>query len=201
MYTLYGSFTSRAFRVAWMLEEIGQPYDVVVSGPHGAAIMAVNPTGKIPALAVEGKILTDSVAIMTYLGDRHGAMTHPAGTLDRAEQDALTHTLNDEFDSLLWTATRLGRILPEEYLAPQAIPGLKWEFARHLDRLAERMKGPFLQGDEMTHADILATHCLNWAAVAKFPMENEKMRSYAKTMTRRDAYRRARKKMEAAAES
>ena len=200
MYTLYGSFTSRAFRVAWMLEEIGQPYDVVVSGPHGAAILAVNPTGKIPALAVDGKILTDSVAIMTYLGDKHEAMTYPAGTLERAEQDALTHTLNEEFDSLLWTAARYGRIMPEEYRAPQVVPGLKWEFARHLDRLGNRMKGPFLQGDKMTHADILATHCLNWAAIAKFPMDNEKMRAYAKEMSNCDAYRRARKKMEEAAE-
>jgi glutathione S-transferase len=48
-----------------------------------------------------------------------------------------------------------------------------------------------LMGDTMTIADIVLTHCLNWAYGAKFPVENEKMLAYAKTMRGRDAFKRA----------
>ena len=99
MYTLYGTTRSRAFRVMWTLEELGQPYEMVAAAPRSPEILAVNPSGKVPALDVDGTILTDSVAIMSYLADKHGGLTHPAGTLERAQQDALLHRLNDEFDS------------------------------------------------------------------------------------------------------
>ena len=192
MYKVYGGTASRAFRVLWMLEEIGEPYEVIPAKAQSDEIRAVNPSGKIPAMADGEHLLTDSVAIMTYLADRHGQLTYPAGTIDRAHQDALIHMLNDEFDSVLWTAARLNGRVPEELRVPQVIPTLHWEFARNLDRLAERFEGPFLQGERMTVADILAVHCLNWAVLARFPVENETLRGYAKSLSEREAYVRAR---------
>lgn len=195
MYTLYGVAASRAFRVGWMLEEIGVEYDVVSAGPRSAEIRAVNPAGKIPALEVEGQILTDSVAIMTFLGDRHGQLTFPCGTLERARQDALTHSINEELDSILWTRTKHSFILPDERRVAEVIPSLDWEFVRNVNRLAERFEGPFLMGDTMTHADILATHCLNWAKSAQIPVDNRTMIDFAKRMNGRDAVARARKRL------
>ena len=34
MYEVIGSPTTRAFRVLWALEELGQPYTLVKEGPH-----------------------------------------------------------------------------------------------------------------------------------------------------------------------
>lgn len=190
MYKVYGVTPSRTFRVLWMLEELGEPYELVMAPPQSDTIRAVNPSGKVPALQVNDDVVTDSVAILTYLADRHGKFTYPAGSLERARQDALTHTIVDEFDAILWTAARHSFVLPEEHRLPEVKTSLRWEFARNLDRLADRCEGPFLQGDTMTIADIIATHCLNWAISAKFPVENEKMSEYAKSMRARDAFKR-----------
>ena len=112
MYEVIGTRASRSLRVLWMLEEIGQPYTHLPAGPRSDEALAANPSGKVPSLRVEGDVITDSVAIMTYLGDHHGALTYPAGTILRARQDALTFQIIDDVDALLWTAARHGFILP-----------------------------------------------------------------------------------------
>ena len=81
MYTVVGATKSRAFRVMWMLEELGQDYTQIAAGPRTPEAMKYNPSGKIPALIDGDDILTDSVAIMTYLGDKHQQLTAPAGTV------------------------------------------------------------------------------------------------------------------------
>jgi glutathione S-transferase len=191
MYEVIGNVQSRAFRVLWMLEEISVPYLHLNVKPHSEAARAANPSGKVPALRVDGHCLTDSSAILTFLADRHGLLTHPAGSIERAEQDALLHLVLDEMDAVLWTAARHSFILPEDQRVPAVKPSLNWEFQRNAQRLSERLQGPFLMGDKMTVPDIVATHCLNWAFAAKFPVEDDKLLAYAKTMRGRDAFKRA----------
>ena len=84
MYTVIGGTKSRAFRVMWMLEELGQPYTLNPAAPRSEEARKYNPSGKIPALVDGDEVLTDSLAIMTYLADKHGALTAPAGTPERA---------------------------------------------------------------------------------------------------------------------
>ncbi|WIY26978.1 glutathione S-transferase family protein [Parasedimentitalea psychrophila] len=191
MYKLYGSVKSRAFRVLWMLEEIGEPYQLIEAAPHHPDVLALNTSGKIPVLVDGDAVITDSTAIITYLADKHGKLTHAAGTIKRAHQDSLTQMVLDEFDSVLWTAARHSFILPEDRRVPQVKDSLKWEFERNLERLGKSFDGPFLQGDSFTIADITATHCLNWALVAGFPVSDTTMRAYAKEMREREAFKRA----------
>jgi glutathione S-transferase len=127
---------------------------------------------------------------MTYLADKHGQLTAPAGSIARAKQDAVTQLLLDELDAVLWTGARHGFILPEDKRCPEVKPSLKWEFSRNLERLAQRMDGEFLMGDQFTIADIICTHCLNWAYSAKFPIENDTILAYGKRMRERPAYQR-----------
>ncbi|MCL6284647.1 glutathione S-transferase family protein [Ruegeria sp. 2012CJ41-6] len=192
MYTVYGKPMTRTFRVLWMLEEIGAEYDLVPAAPRSPEITALNASGKVPVLQVDDDYVTDSTAIMTFLGDRHGALTHPSGTVARAQQDAVTHLLLDELDAVLWTAARHSFILPEEQRHPGVKDSLKWEFAGNAARLAERIDGPYLCGDQMTIADIICVHCLNWAIGAKFPLENQTLADYAKGIRSREAFQRVR---------
>lgn len=192
MYTVYGTAKSRAARVLWMLEELGVPYEHLNVGPRSAEVLAVNPTGKVPVLAVDGEAITDSTAIMQFLADRHGALTHPAGTVERARQDSLTHFLLDELDAILWTAARHSFILPEDKRVPAVKDSLKWEYARSLERLAARLgAGPFLMGEVMTVADILAVHCLIWGIGAKFPAPEGALADYLARLRARPAFARA----------
>lgn len=192
MYTVYGNVKSRTYRVLWMLEEIGVPYDHVAAAPQSDEIRAMSALGKVPVLVVDGTALTDSAAILTYLGDVHGALTFPAGTLDRARQDGMTFRIVDEIDAILWMATRHRAILPGEHRVPAVISSLKWEFDRNLKRIASEFAGPYLMGDTMTIADILLGHCMGWAMVAQFPIESEVLQDYFRALRGRDAYKRVR---------
>jgi glutathione S-transferase len=192
MYTVIGSVKSRALRVLWMLEEIGQSYDHIPAQPRSEEVAAYNPSGKIPVLLDDGAAITDSTAILNYLGDKHRALTYPCATLDRARQDGLTHFVLDEMDALLWTAARHSFILPEDRRVPDIKDSLKWEFETSVARLVTRLgDGPYLMGEMMTVPDILAAHCGSWARAAKFPVENEAFEAYVTRLLDRPAYKRA----------
>ena len=192
MYTVIGTVKSRALRVLWMLEELGEPFEHVAAPPRSAGVTAFNPAGKVPVLIEDGIPITDSTAIIQYLADKHNRLTFAAGTVDRARQDSLTQFLLDEFDSALWMAARHSFILPEELRQTAIKDSLKWEFARSQKTLVHRMgEGPFLMGPEMTVPDIILTHCGNWAIGAKFPIAEPKLAEYLARMRERPAFQRA----------
>ena len=191
MYTVLGSTKNRTLRVIWTLEELGLPYDQVKGNPGSAEVKALNPSGKVPALVVDGEALPDSVAIMSFLSDRHNALTFPAGSIERLRMDGHIHFLVEEFDGLLWVAAKNTFVNPPEHRASDVKPVLKWEFELSLQRLEDRLQGPFLMGEHFTIADILAVHCLNWAYTAKFPDATPVLKDYAKRCRARPAYQRA----------
>lgn len=192
MYTVIGTVRSRAARVLWMLEELGVGFEHVPAAPRSAGVVEFNPAGKVPVLIVENTPITDSTAILTYLADRHGRFTHPAGTLDRARQDSLTQFLLDEFDAALWMAARHSFILPEEMRHSAIKDTLKWEFERSQKTLATRMaEGEFVMGEAMTVPDFILAHCLDWALTARFPIVVSRFGDYLQAMRARPAYRRA----------
>ena len=188
MYTVVGAPMTRSFRVLWALEELGQPYELIPALPQSPEILKVTDSGKVPALIEGDAVLTDSTAIITYLADKHGALTAPAGTMARAKQDAVTHQILDEIDAVLWTAARHSFALPEEQRVPEIKDSLRWEFERNIARLEARLTGPYLMGDAFTIADIICVHCLNWAYSAKFPIESDVLLAYSKRMRARPAF-------------
>lgn len=190
MYTVVGAPMTRSFRVLWALEELGQPYELIPALPQSPEILKVTDSGKVPALIEGDAVLTDSTAIITYLADKHGSLTAPAGTLARAQQDAMTQRFLDELDAVLWTAARHSFALPKDQRVADVKPSLMWEFNRNLNRIAPLIKGPFVMGENFTLADIVLTHCLSWAFGAKFPVDNQAMLDYGKAMRGRAAHQR-----------
>jgi glutathione S-transferase len=193
MYTVVGVADSRAFRVLWALEEIGLPYDHRPEKPRSMAVRALSPAGKIPVLLAEGSTLTDSTAIIQYLADRHGALTFPAGSLDRARQDAWTHAILEEIEGPLWTAARHSFVLPQELRVPAIKESLRWEYVHSLERLSRDLPVAegWLMGETFTVPDIVLAHCLRWAAAAKFPAPPPVFNGYLIRIGHRPAFQRA----------
>ncbi|SFD70297.1 glutathione S-transferase family protein [Roseivivax sediminis] len=190
-YTVIGTRHSRAFRVLWMLEELGQDYAHVPAAPRAEEVTRVSPLGKLPVLLDGDQAIPDSAAILTYLADKHGALTYPAGTPERARQDAWTFRILDELDALLWTAARHSFVLPEGERVPEVKDSLKAEYARNLERMVPEIPGPYLMGERMTVPDLLLVHCGGWAIAAKFPEPPAAFKAYAKGLRAREAYQRA----------
>src|SRR5947208_348787 len=85
--TLYHAAPSRSSITRWMLEEIGEPYDIhLLSLSKGenrrADYLAVNPMGKVPALKHGDVIITEGAAICAYLADEfpRAKLNVPIGT-------------------------------------------------------------------------------------------------------------------------
>ena len=192
MYKVIGGVKSRTLRVLWMLEEIGVDYDHIAAAPRSDEVLEHNPSGKVPVLLVDGEALTDSMAILSFLGDRHGELTHPAGSIERARQDGLSFRILDEMDAAIWSAARHSFVLPEERRVPQVKTTLRWEFEKAADYMSALLgEKPSLMGDDMTIPDILLTHCLGWAINARFNFDGENLRAYLDRLRSRDAFQRA----------
>ena len=69
----YTNPQSRGRIVRWMLEEVGQPYRTEIldyaTGLKSPAYLAINPMGKVPALAHGRQVVTECAAICAYLAD------------------------------------------------------------------------------------------------------------------------------------
>jgi glutathione S-transferase len=107
--TIYGSIGSRASRCLWVAEEIGMPFDwIPISTLDGSnrtpEYLAINASGKIPALKDGDIVLTESFAINQYLAETYGAgtiwPTTPAGR-------ALAHQWT------FWSATEIEPFITE----------------------------------------------------------------------------------------
>ena len=199
-YVVYGSTRSRALRVFWALEELGQSYQVAHALPGDAAVRALNPAGKIPVMTTEGVTLTDSVAIVQFLADRHGGLSHPAGTLERARQDGMTQFACDEIDGPLWWASKHTFVLPEAERVAGVKPAARAEFARAMVTLERRLgEAEFVAGPEFTVPDLILGHCAGWARIAKFDPPPPAVEAYFTRLRNRPALARAVAAGEAAA--
>ena len=190
MYEVYGAVRSRAFRVLWALEELGQQYSVREEAPHSNPVVALNPTGKIPVLCDGDDVLTDSVAIIYYLAEKHGALTAPCGSIARAKQDAMTLKIIDEVDAILWANSRNNFILPEDKRVPDLAPTLMWEYSRNIVEIMKLAHGSYLMGDTFTVCDIVLTNCGNWAADVGFPTDNGDFQTYLERNRARPAFQK-----------
>ena len=72
MLQLYGNARSRAMRCLWMLEEMGEPYQLIEKSTRpeelqSAEFVRLNPNARIPTLVDGDLVLWESMAINLYL--------------------------------------------------------------------------------------------------------------------------------------
>lgn len=80
---------ARSFRVAWLLEELGLPYeltayDLADGSLRSPEFLARSPAGKVPALDIDGTTLFESGAIVQVLTEREGRLAPKPGEGERA---------------------------------------------------------------------------------------------------------------------
>ena len=77
MVTIWGGASSRSMRAHWMAHELALDYETKLIGSRTGetqteAFRLLNPKEKIPVLVDGNLVLTESAAIVTYLGDTYG---------------------------------------------------------------------------------------------------------------------------------
>lgn len=190
---LYHASPSRSSVVLWMLEEIGEPYDIhLLSLNAGDNLkpdyLAVNPMGKVPALSHNGTIITEVAAICTYLADAFPAknLAVPVGTPQRGVY-------------LKWLFFGPGCLEPAvvDRAAPRKEPPRRamlgyGNFDTTMDVIAKAVeKGPWLMGDQFTAADVVIGANIRWATIFKLIPERKEFIDYAARIAARPAAQRA----------
>jgi glutathione S-transferase len=91
MFTLYYAPGACSLATHIVLEELGLPYEAVKlnlmeGDQRKPEFLALNPRGRVPVLSVDGKVMTESLAILTFLAGGHpkGGLW-PEETWDQAQ--------------------------------------------------------------------------------------------------------------------
>jgi glutathione S-transferase len=164
---------SRATRVAWALEEAGADWRHEAVDPRSDAYGAINPYRKVPALSIDGTVLTESAACCLWVADAfpEAELAPAAGTLARADHDRWVHFVISELEQPLWTKAKHTFALPEAHRVDGLKPTLGYEFEKAAGIIERRLGGgQHMVGDRFTIADLMVAHTGFWAMQARFEL-------------------------------
>ncbi len=195
MIKVYGFPQTRSRRVTWMLEELGQDYEFILvdfnkGEPKSPEYLAINPAGKVPAMQDGDLLLTESAAILTYLGDKfpEKGLVPAAGTAERGVFEQWSYFTLCELEQPLWTMGKHRFALPEEYRVPQIMKTAEWEFQRALALLEQGLGDKqYILGDRFSAVDILLGHTLIWGINFKQAVEPQNLTEYVERLRQRQA--------------
>jgi glutathione S-transferase len=172
MLQLYGNARSRAGRCLWMLEEVGEPYELVqtsvrVEELHDPAYLKLNPNARIPTLVDGDVVVWESMAINLYLAQRPGPMHFGAASvLGIAAQWSFWAML--EIESFLLNLLAHRVLLAEHVRDPSHVERntllLQKPLAALDSALSER---DYLAGENFTVADLNLASILEWGKMSE----------------------------------
>lgn len=186
--TLYHSPNTRSSGVRILLEELGAPHRLhaldMKAGEHRRdAYLAINPMGKVPAIAHGAALVTEQAAIFLYLAD-----LFPKAGLAPAIGDPLRgpYLRWMVFYGSCFEPAVIDRALEREP-GPQAMSGYG-DFDRVLATLVDALKkGSYLLGDRFSAADVLWGSALAWTTGFKLVPEDPTIMAYVARRNARPA--------------
>src|SRR5262245_47525801 len=167
--TLYHITPSSSSIVLWMLEEIGEPYDLhVLSMKKGEnrepAYLAVNPMGKVPALRHGDAVITEVAAVCAYLAEAFPAAKLNVPPGDPRRGPYLKWLF---FSPGVLEPAIMDRAFKRVQDPPRTALGYG-DFDTAMDVVARAVTpGPYLLGKDFTAADLVVGSTLRWGTMFK----------------------------------
>jgi glutathione S-transferase len=191
--TLYHASPSRSSIARWMLEEIGEPYDLHVlslaKGEQRApGYLAVNPMGKVPALKHGDAVITEAAAICTYLADEfpQARLNVPVGDPRRG-----TYLRWLFFAPSCIEPAITDRAFPRKEEPRRGMLGYG-DFDTVMAVVAEAVEpGPYLMGEQFTAADVVLGSTLRWGMMFGVLPKRPEFVAYVGRLEQRPALKRA----------
>jgi glutathione S-transferase len=191
--TLFHGAPSRSSVVHWMLEEIGEPYELKLLNLQNGDqqkpdYLAINPMGKVPALKHGDAVITEVAAICTYLADEFpkAKLNVPVGTPQRGVYLKWLF-----FSPSVMEPAANDKVFPRKEAPRAAAIGYR-DLDTVLDIAAKAVeRGPFLMGEQFTAADVVLGSFLRFGMMFKFVPERKEIVSYVGRLSARPALQRA----------
>jgi len=194
--TLYHASPSRSSIVLWMLEELGEPYDIKLlklsAGDNlKPEFLSLNPMGKVPTLKHGDTVITESAAICTFLADEYpkAKLNIPVGAPGRGVYLKWLF-----FGPSCIEPAIIDRASPRKEEARRAMLSYG-DFDTVMNVAAKAVeKGPWLMGEQFTAADVIIGANLRWGMIFKMIPERKEFLDYAARIAARPGAQRAEKK-------
>jgi glutathione S-transferase len=194
--TLYHAAPSRSSIVLWMLEELGEPYDVKLlklsaSDNLKPDYLAINPMGKVPALKHGDATITESAAICTFLADEYprASLNIPVGAPGRGVYLKWLF-----FGPSCIEPAIVDRASPRKEEARRGMLGYG-DFDTVMNVTAKAVeRGPWLMGEQFTAADVIIGSNIRFGMMFKMIPACKEFTDYAERIAARPAAQRAEKK-------
>jgi glutathione S-transferase len=191
--TLYHAAPSRSSIVRWMLEEIGEPYEIQLlslsKGENRAPdYLAVNPMGKVPALRHGDAVITEAAAICAYLADEfpRAKLSVPIGDPRRGPYLKWLF-----FGPSCIEPAMMDRAFPRKEEARRAALGYG-DFDTVIKVLTDAMaRGPYILGEQFTAADVVIGSTLRFGMLFKLLPEQPEFTAYTGRLAQRPALLRS----------
>jgi len=191
--TLYHAVPSRSAIARWMLEEIGEPYEVkllrLMDGEQRRPdYLAINPMGKVPALKHGDCVVTEAAAICCYLADAfpRAGVSIPIGDPRRGSYLKWLF-----FGPSCFEPAITDRAFPRQ--EPPQRGTLGWgDYETVMDAVAKGLEaGPYLMGERFTAADVVIGSGLRWGMAFKLVPDRPEFLAYSERLGERPALKRA----------
>jgi glutathione S-transferase len=191
--TLYHAAPSRSSVTHWMLEEVGEPFDLhllsLARGEHKSPeYLKINPMGKVPALRHGDVVITEGAAICAYLADEFPdrKLNIPVGDPRRGVYLKWLF-----FGPSCFEPAITDRAFPRKE-TPRASALGHGDYDTVLGVLADAVaKGPYLMGEQFTAADVVIGAGLRWGMQFKLVPERPEFIAYTSRLAQRPALQRA----------
>ncbi len=194
MLKLYSAPRTRSIRVAWLLEEMAQSYELI-SGEFQQTgskfFIQSTPTGKYPTIDDDGVILMESGAITEYLLDKYGEQgLRPArGSAEHGEYLQWLHYADATAFSPLGVVVWLTVYRDDGADHPQLVEDARGRVGAALKPLDDRLQGRrFLLGKTFSAADIMMAFTLTAAATLGMLTPHPNLTAYLARLTQRPAF-------------
>jgi len=185
-------YAGRPIRVAWVLEELGQPYEITVmtheegeSEEHRLR----HPLGRVPVLEDEHGFVFESAAICLHLADLHpdAGLAPAPGTHERALLYQWATFAPAELEPPLIEAAVHGQSDPERAAVARR------RFDKAAAAVSDALEGSdYLVGDRFTVADVLVGSTLAFTERVGFADElPPNLKDYVARLVERPARQRA----------
>jgi glutathione S-transferase len=191
--TLYHAAPSRSSITRWMLEELGEPYDIhllsLAKGENRAPdYLAVNPMGKVPALKHGDVVITEAAAICAYLADEFPKARLNIPTGDPRRGVYLKWMF---FGPSCIEPAMMDRAFPRKEEARRGALGYG-DFDTTMDVVAKAVSaGTYLMGEQFTAADVVIGSGLRFGMMFKLLPERGEFTQYVARLATRPALQRA----------
>lgn len=189
---LYFCPQTRAFTSLWMMEEAGQPYEIVrvnirAPGHPTDEYKKINPMGKVAGLEDGGVGFGETAAILLYVADKF-----PHTKLSPLPSDPHRGRF---LQWLMFSATTLEPAMMEKRngTTPNTVSAGWGDYDRALGALEGALKpGPWLFGDQFTAADLYIGSSLGFGMMFGMIDKRPAFVEFAERSSGRPAFKRAR---------